>query len=150
MKQRAFSIMELFLSLITIGLIVLIIVPIVFQIVDHNKGKERTKSANSVLNIATNFFKNSEKESIIYPSEGLKFICNGILCEALIGTTKIDEGITVLTEEKPISYILQIKKDIPSSGSITIYSDGRIVPTDLAFNSHVCLYDEHKKMFSKC
>lgn len=151
MKLKAFSISELLLYFVAISLVVLMIVPIIFGIVDYNKGKKRTKSANYILNIATNFYKDSKKENIIYPAEGLKFICDGKRCEALIGTPEIGEdGRIVLAEEKPISYMLQVEKNIPSSGSITIYSDGKILPTDLAFDSHICLYDDHKKIFSKC
>ncbi len=141
MKRNGFTLVELLAVIVILGLLALIVTPIIFNILDKNRGKARTETANRVLDA---------DNDAIFPSEGLEFICNKIVCEAMIGTITKEDGIALLSEEKPIVYQLTFSGTVPSSGSVIIYDDGSVAPKNLAIDSHLCKYDEKIKVFTSC
>ncbi len=151
MKRNGFTLVELLAVIVILGLLALIVTPIIFNILDKNRGKARTETANRVLDAAKYFYATSMVDNdAIFPSEGLEFICNKIVCEAMIGTITKEDGIALLSEEKPIVYQLTFSGTVPSSGSVIIYDDGSVAPKNLAIDSHLCKYDEKIKVFTSC
>lgn len=151
LKSKGFTLIELLAVIVILAVVALITSPIILNIIDSAKAKTRAQSANGVLNAARLFYSESLLDQmIIYPAEGLEFVCDGTICQAMIGNTMSEEGISLLTSEEPSIYKLNISGTIPSSGSILIRSDGSIFPTSMAIDSNICLYDEQKKMFIEC
>lgn len=151
MKENGFTLVELLAVIVVLALVSIIVIPIAFTVFDYVKGNTRTEIANRVLDSAKYFYTNSLMNSkIVYPAEGLEFICNKKVCKATIGNTQTKEGIAMLTEQELISYQLDFSGTIPSSGSIILYHDGSVVPKNLAIDSHLCVYDEEKKIFTTC
>ncbi len=151
MKRNGFTLVELLAVIVILGLLALIVTPAIFNVLDNNRGKARTETANRVLDAAKYFYATSMIENnVLFPTEGLEFICNKIVCEATIGTVTKEDGIAVLTEEKPIVYQLSFTGTVPSSGSVIIYNDGSVSPKNLAIDSHLCVYDEKIKVFTSC
>lgn len=149
-KNSGFTLIELLAVIVILAVIALISTPIVLNIIDKAKGSARVSSANGVLNAAKYFYSESLLDATIaYPSEGLMFVCDGSKCEATVGRTVEEDGRAVLQSDT-ITYTLKFNGTVPSSGSITIKADGSILPTNLAIDSHICTYDENKKLFTKC
>lgn len=149
MKRRGFTLIELLAVIVILSVIALIATPIVLKIIDTARQKSRVQSANGVLNSAKYFYTESLlDETIIYPSEGFEFICNGIQCKATIGTTSEEEGISMLSDSA--TYTLKFNGQVPSSGSIVLLDNGTVTPKNLAIDSHVCTYDEKKNVFTEC
>ncbi len=150
MKKNAFTLIELLAVIVILAFIALIATPIILNIIDKVKGKARMESANGVLNAAKYFYTESLlEEDMVYPASGLEFVCNGSVCEATIGMTVEEEGISLLTEE-PTVYTLKISGKAPSSGSITVTEEGVITPTNLAVDSYICSYNQEKGVFTSC
>ncbi len=150
MKRNAFTLIELLAVIVILALIALIATPIILNIIDKVQGKSRMESANGVLHAAKYFYTESLlEESVVYPSNGLEFICDGTVCEAMIGMTVEEEGISLLTEE-PSRYTLKISGKAPSSGSIIVTEEGVITPNNLAIDSHICNYNQEKNVFTSC
>lgn len=151
MKRNGFTLVELLAVIVILGLLALIVTPIVFNLLDKNRSKARTETANRVLDAAKYFYATSMIDNdVVFPSDGLEFICNKIVCEATIGTIVREDGIAKLSEEKPIVYQLTFSGTVPSSGSVIIYDDGSVAPKNLAIDSHLCKYDEKIKVFTSC
>lgn len=150
MKKNAFTLIELLAVIVLLALIALIAAPMILNLIDKVKGRSRTESANGVFNAAKYFYTESLlEENMVYPASGLEFVCNGSICEATIGTTVEEDGISLLTEE-PITYTLKISGKVPSSGSIIVTEKGVITPTNLAIDSHICNFNQEKGVFTSC
>lgn len=151
MKRNGYTLLELLAVIVLLGLLMLIITPVMVHVIEHQRGKARTESANGALNTARYFYTLSMiDDSIIYPSEGLEFICNKKVCEATVGTVTKEDGIAMISEEEPIKYQLDFKGQVPSSGSIVVQLDGNVFPKNLAIDSKLCVYDEKVKVFISC
>lgn len=149
--KRGFTLIELLAVIVILAAIALISLPIVINIINKVQGRVRTENANRVLISAKYFYEEALLEQdVSYPAEGLEFICNGKACEATIGQTEDNEGVAMLITENLIRYTLKFSNTVPSSGSVFIYSDGVIVPKNIAINSHLCIYDEERKVFLSC
>lgn len=150
-QKKGFTLIELLAIIVILAAIALIIAPVLVHVIDNVKGDARTETANRILHAAKYFYATSSiDQNIIYPSEGLEFVCNGIVCQATIGETTEDSGISMLTSEEPIIYLLEFSGKVPSSGSILVYSDGSVTPKNLAVDSHICIYNEIEKAFISC
>lgn len=150
-KNNGFTLIELLAVIVILAMIALIATPIVLNIIDKTRGNVRTQTANGVLNATKYFYTESLLDAtIIYPAEGLTFVCDGKVCQATVGTVIEEEGIAMLAEEEPTIYKLVFNGTVPTSGSVVIKGDGTIIPTNLAIDSHICTYDENKKVFTEC
>ncbi len=151
MKRKDLAFMDLLAVVVVLGLIALIITPIIIGVIDRQNGKTRTRLANEVMEAARYFYTSSmEDDKIDYPTDGLEFVCNKKDCEATIAMTTKEAGIAILKEEKPVTYQLIFKGQAPSSGSIVIEKDGTIFPKNLAMDSHLCVYNEDRRVFTSC
>ena len=151
MKRNGFTLIELLAVIVILGLLALIVTPTIIGIIDKQRGKSRMLSANGALEAARYFYTQSViDESIVYPTGGLEFICNKKVCEATVGMIASEDGIAMLAEEKPMTYQLVFKGQVPSSGSIVVEKEGNVYPKNLAISSHLCDYDEKKMVFTSC
>lgn len=149
MKKKGFTLIELLAIIVILGLLAFIVTPVILHVVEKQRGKVRAELANRALEAARSFYTMSTYENIAFPIEGFEFICNKKNCEATVGTIIKEEEFSVLSGE-PTKYYLDFKDQVPSSGSVIIYHDGRIVPKNLAIDSHLCKYDEKKLVFISC
>lgn len=149
-QKKKFSYTQLFTVLMIFIAIFCILSPIILHITYKVGNHKRVEMANNALDFAHQFYVDSLKnQQIIYPSEGLEFICNGKTCTATIGIVSNENGVAMLTSEHLINYTLNIN-DIPSSGSLIITGEGVIIPKNIAIASHICTYDHEQKKFLKC
>ncbi len=149
--KKGFTLIELLAVMVILAAIALITLPIVINIINKVQGRVRTENANRVLISAKYFYEESLiDQDVTYPADGLEFVCNGKVCEATIGQTEDNEGVAMLISEEPTVYTLKFSRTVPSSGSVLIYSDGIIIPKNIAINSHLCVYDEERKVFLSC
>lgn len=152
-NQKAFTLIELLAVIVILAVVALIATPIILNLIDNVRGKSRVQTANGVLNAAKYFYADKLlDENMVYPGSGLSFECDGTSCKATIASISEVEGISMLSEEEaePTVYMLNFSGTIPSSGSILIESNGTITPIDLAIDSHLCTYDDTKKVFTEC
>lgn len=150
-KEKGFTLIELLAVIVILAIIALIATPIVLNIIDKARASARVSSANGVLEAAKLFYTQSILDStVVYPTDGLEFVCDGTKCEAIVAAPVIsEEGIAMLAEDADV-YQLQFSGKYPTGGSIIIKSDGTITINNLAMDSHVCTYDETKKVFTSC
>lgn len=151
MRRNGFTLVELLAVIVILGLVALIITPVIFDVLDNNRGKARTETANRVLDAAKYFYATSMIDNeVVFPTEGLEFVCDKVVCKATIGTIIKEDGIAMLSEEEPTTYQLVFSGTVPSSGSVIVYNDGSVTPKNLAVDSHLCVYDEKIKVFVSC
>ena len=150
--KKGFTLIELLAVIVILAIIAVIATPIVLNIVEKSRVSARVSSANGVLEAAKLFYTTSILDpNIVYPSNGLEFVCDGTDCTATVATTQTNEvGIAMLAEESPQIYTLNFSGKAPSGGSITIKNDGSITMNNLAMDGNICTYDETKKVFTSC
>ena len=150
-QKKNFSYIQLFTILMVIIAIVFISAPVILHIIYKIDNNTRVEVANNVLDCAHQFYVDSLKDhEIVYPSEGLEFICNGKTCTSTIGVVSNEDGVAMLTSEHLVTYTLNMDDSVPSSGSLIITSEGMIIPKNIAIDSHICTYDNSQKKFLKC
>lgn len=151
MSKKGFTLFELFGILIIVGFVFVLLCPIVFHLVEEIRESKRIKVANDVVDSATEFFRESlKKENMNYPTTGLEFICDGKVCEATTALVVQEEGIPMLAEKNIVTNRLNLKRNVPTSGSILLYSDGKIKLKNIAIDSHLCQYEESSKKVISC
>ena len=125
-NKKGFTLIELLAVIVILAIIALIAVPIVMNLISKARKSAAEDSAYGMVKAAETY----------YAGTLLETSGNGISYDLIFSCTK--DGFKI-DEDKELTF----NGSKPSSGKITIKTDGKVQITDLIINNYTCNYKEN-------
>lgn len=122
-EKKGFTLIELLAVIVILAVIALIAVPIVLNIIENARKGSAQSSANGVRKAAQLYYSSSLIEDV--NASDTTFTCDGNNCTNNHGK------------------VLSIDGTIPTSGSIEIKADGKLIFSNIIINGYNCIIPEN-------